>query len=126
LTPLSFIYLINQKFLEGDRMQFDSFSPIPEDDDELHLPELVYWASLGDIEQVEQALQEGLDVNSADEEGYSALHAAAENDHLEVVKLLVSKGADVDHRSTYTALELAEMAGNKDVVAYLKSLKGGI
>ncbi len=107
-------------------MQFDSFSPIPEDDDELHLPELVYWASIGDVEEVEQGLQEGLDVNSADEEGYSALQAAAENDHLEVVKLLVSKGADVDHRSTYTALELAEMAGNKDVVAYLKSLKGGI
>lgn len=107
-------------------MKLNSFSPIPEDDEELHLPELVYWASIGDIEQVENGLQEGLDVNSADEEGYSALHAAAENDHLEVVKLLVSKGADVDHRSTYTALELAEMAGNKDVVAYLKSLKGGI
>lgn len=107
-------------------MEFNSISPIPEDDDELHLPELVYWASLGDVEQVENGLQEGLNVNSADEEGYSALHAAAENDHLEVVKLLVSKGADVDHRSTYTALELAEMAGNKDVVAYLKSLKGGI
>lgn len=41
-------------------MTIKSFSPIPEDDDELHLPELVYWASLGDIEQVEQALQEGL------------------------------------------------------------------
>ena len=107
-------------------MNINSFSPIPEDDDELHLPELVYWASIGDVDQVEQGLLEGLDVNSADEEGYSALQAAAENDHLEVVKLLVSKGADVDHRSTYTALELAEMAGNKDVVAYLKSLKGGI
>ncbi|WPC34846.1 ankyrin repeat domain-containing protein [Acinetobacter sp. YWS30-1] len=107
-------------------MKLNSFSPIPEDDDELHLPELVYWASIGDVDQVEQGLLEGLDVNSADEEGYSALQAAAENDHLEVVKLLVSKGADVDHRSTYTALELAEMAGNKDVVAYLKSLKGGI
>ena len=107
-------------------MKLNSFSPIPEDDDELHLPELVYWASVGDIEQVEQSLQEGLNVNSADEEGYSALQAAAENDHLDVVKLLVSKGADVDHRSTYTALELAEMAGNKDVVEYLKSLKGGI
>ncbi|MEK5754909.1 ankyrin repeat domain-containing protein [Acinetobacter variabilis] len=107
-------------------MKLNSFSPIPEDDDELHLPELVYWASIGDVEQIENGLQEGLDVNSADEEGYSALQAAAENDHLEVVKLLVSKGADVDHRSTYTALELAEMAGNKDVVAYLKSLKGGI
>lgn len=107
-------------------MKLDSFSPISEDDEELHLPELVYWASIGDVEQVEQGLQEGLDVNSADEEGYSALQAAAENDHLEVVKLLVSKGADVDHHSTYTALELAEMAGNKDIVAYLKSLKGGI
>ena len=104
-------------------MKLNSFSPIPEDDDELHLPELVDWASIGDVEQVEQRLQEGLDVNSADDEGYSALQAAAENDHLEVVKLLVSKGADVDHRSTYTALELAEMAGNKDVVAYLKSLE---
>ena len=104
-------------------MKLNSFSPIPEDDEELHLPELVYWASIGDVEQVEQRLQEGLDVNSADDEGYSALQAAAENDHLEVVKLLVSKGADVDHRSTYTALELAEMAGNKDVVAYLKSLE---
>ena len=104
-------------------MKLNSFSPIPEDDDELHLPELVYWASIGDVEQVEQRLQEGLDVNSADDEGYSALQAAAENDHLEVVKLLVRKGADVDHRSTYTALELAEMAGNKDVVAYLKSLE---
>lgn len=107
-------------------MKLNSFSPIPEDDEELHLPELVYWASVGDVEQVEQGLQEGLNVNSADEEGYSALQAAAENDHLEVVKLLVSKGADVDHRSTYTALELAEMAGNKYVVEYLKSLKGSI
>ena len=104
-------------------MEFNSISPLPEEDEELHLPELVYWASIGDVEQVEQHLQEGLDVNSADDEGYSALQAAAENDHLEVVKLLVSKGADVDHRSTYTALELAEMAGNKDVVAYLKSLE---
>ncbi len=101
-------------------MNINSFSPIPEDD-ELHLPELVYWASLGDIEQVEQGY-----VNSADEEGYSALQAAAENDHLDVVKLLVSKGADIAHRSPHTALELAEMAGNKEVMVYLKSLTGTI
>src|SRR5690606_36881289 len=107
-------------------MQFNTISPIPEDEDELHLPELMYWSFLGDVEQVEQGLQEGLDVNSVDDEGYSALQAAAENDHLDVVKLLVSKGADIAHRSPNTALELAEMAGNKDVVAYLKSLAGGI
>jgi ankyrin repeat protein len=73
-------------------MKLNSFSPLPEDDDELHLPELVYWASLGDMEQVEQLLADGIDPNQTDDEGYSALQAAAENDHLAVVKLLVSKG----------------------------------
>lgn len=103
-------------------MELNSFTPIPENDDELHLPELVYWSSLGDFEQVEQLLLDGADPNQTDEEGYSALQAAAENDHLDVVKLLVSKGARIDYRSEYTALELAEMAKNKDVIAYLKSL----
>ncbi|UOG17578.1 ankyrin repeat domain-containing protein [Acinetobacter sp. PK01] len=103
-------------------MELNSFTPIPENDDELHLPEPVYWSSLGDFEQVEQLLLDGADPNQTDEEGYSALQAAAENDHLDVVKLLVSKGARIDYRSEYTALELAEMAENKDVIAYLKSL----
>lgn len=103
-------------------MKLNSFSPIPEDDEELHLPELVYWASLGELAEVEKSLVNGTDVNSADDEGYSALHAAAENGYLDVVKLLVEKGADVQHKTQYTALELAEMAGNDEVVAYLKSL----
>ena len=103
-------------------MKLNSFSPIPEDDEELHLPELVYWSSLGDLEQVEKCLAEGADANTADDEGYSALQAAAENDHLDIVKLLVSKGADVHYKSEYTALELAEMADNKEVINYLKSL----
>lgn len=61
------------------------FSPLPEDD-ELHLPELVYWAaSLGHVERVTQLLVEGTDLNQTDDEGYSVLQAAAENDNLEVV-----------------------------------------
>lgn len=103
-------------------MKLNSFSPLTEDDEELHLPELVYWASLGDVEQVEQLLAEGTDPNQTDEEGYSALQAAAENDHLAVVKLLVGKGANVAYKGEYTALQLAEMAEHSDVVAYLKSL----
>ncbi|WP_151827548.1 ankyrin repeat domain-containing protein [Acinetobacter oleivorans] len=103
-------------------MKFNSFSQLPEDDEELSLPELIYWASLGDLDQVEQLLSEGQDPNQADDEGYSALQAAAENDHLEIVKLLVEKGAQVAYKSEYTALQLAEMAGNIDVVNYLKSL----
>ncbi|MEA1230653.1 ankyrin repeat domain-containing protein [Acinetobacter sp. IRS14] len=103
-------------------MKINYFSSIPEDDEELSLPELIYWASLGNLDQVEQLLLEGQDPNQADDEGYSALQAAAENDHLEIVKLLVGKGAQVAYKSEYTALQLAEMAGNIHVVNYLKSL----
>ena len=103
-------------------MKLNSFSPLPEDDAELHLPELVYWASLGDVEQVEQLLAEGVDPNQTDDEGYRALQAAAENDNLTVVKLLVSKGANVAYQGEYTALQLAEMAEHSEVIAYLKSL----
>ena len=103
-------------------MKLNSISPIPEDDDELHLPELVYWASLGEAAEVEKSLANGVDVNQTDDEGYSALQAAAENGYLDVVKLLVSKGADLQHKAPYTALELAEMAEQTEVVNFLKSL----
>lgn len=103
-------------------MQIHSFSPLSEDDEELHLPELVYSASLGDLERVAQLLSQGVDPNQIDDEGYSALQAAAENDHLDVVKLLIGKGADINYKSQYTALELAKMAGNTEVIEYLQSL----
>ena len=103
-------------------MKLNSFSSLPEDDDELHLPELVYWASLGDVEQVALLLEDVIDPNQIDDEGYSALQAAAENDNLAVVKLLVSNGANVAYMGEYTALQLAEMAENIGVVEYLKSL----
>lgn len=103
-------------------MKLNSFSPIPEDDEELHLPELVYWASLGEVEEIEKVLASGIDVNQTDDEGYSALQAAAENGYLDVVKLLVANGANVQYKGEYTALQLAEMAEQHDIVAYLKSL----
>ena len=103
-------------------MKFNSFSPLPKDEEELHLPDLLYWASLGDIKQVEQLLAEGTDPNQTDDDGYSALHAAAENGHLAVVKLLINQGANIAYKGEYTALQLAEMAKNHEVVAYLNSL----
>lgn len=103
-------------------MKINSFSPIPEDDNELHLPELVYWSSLGELDEVAKSLANGIDVNQTDDEGYSALQAAAENGYLDVVKLLVEKGANVAYKGEYTALQLAEMAEQDEIVAYLKSL----
>lgn len=101
-------------------MKLNSFSPIPEDDEELHLPELVYWSSLGEVTEVETALANGVNVNQTDDEGYSALQAAAENGYIEVVKLLVNKGANVSYKGEYTALQLAEMAEQTEIVDYLK------
>ena len=103
-------------------MKLNSFSPIPEDNEELHLPELVYWASLGETAEIVKSLENGVDVNQTDDEGYSALQAAAENGYLDVVKLLVEKGANVSYKGEYTALQLAEMAEQGEIVAYLKSL----
>ena len=103
-------------------MKLNSFSPITENDDELHLPELVYWASLGELAEVEKSLANGIDVNSTDDEGYSALQAAAENGYLDVVKLLVENGANVHYKGESTALQLAEMAEQVEIIEYLKSL----
>ncbi|CAG67001.1 MULTISPECIES: ankyrin repeat domain-containing protein [Acinetobacter] len=103
-------------------MKINSISSLSDQEDDVQLPELVYWASLGDTARVRQLLADGIDPNQSDEEGYSALQAAAENDHLDVVKLLLSKGANISSKGQYTALELAEMAQNTQVVQYLKNV----
>ena len=103
-------------------MKINSISSLSDQEDDVQLPELVYWASLGDTARVRQLLADGIDPNQSDEEGYSALQAAAENDHLDVVKLLLSNGANISSKGQYTALELAEMAQNTQVVQYLKNV----
>ena len=103
-------------------MKLNSFSSIPEDDEELHLPELVYYSSLGEFEQVKALLEQGSDPNQTDDEGYSALQAAAENGYLDIIQLLIAQGADAHYKSKYTVLQLAEMADQQQIVEYLKSL----
>ena len=102
------------------KLKLNSFSPIPEDDEELHLPELVYWASLGEVDEIKKVLEQGVNVNQTDDEGYSALQAAAENGYLDVVKLLVAQGANVNYKGEYTALQLAEMAEQTQIIEFLK------
>ncbi len=86
--------------------------------------ELEYWSALGDIRKVKLALVRGADINARGENGYTALHAAAENGHLEVITLLISQGADLHAQleSGQTALDLAVLGNLDDVVDLLKSL----
>lgn len=71
-----------------------------------------YWSGVGDAKQVLKAIDKGYDVNQPSEGGYTALHAAAENNHVEVIRLLVSNGADINAKvvTGMTPLDMAREA----------------
>lgn len=52
-------------------------------------------AERGDLEVVKLFVESGMSVDVADVCGYTALHFAALNGHLSVVKVLVERGADM-------------------------------
>ena len=86
--------------------------------------ELEYWASLGNIAKVKLAIQNGEDVNARGDNGYTALHAAAGNGHLDVVELLIGQGASATATldSGESVVELAALAQETRVVDFLNSL----
>ena len=55
-------------------------------------------------------MEKGIDIDAKDENGYTALHCAAESGQAEVTELLVKKGADVEARTNkgVTPLQIAE------------------
>jgi len=63
----------------------------------------------GQLDQVTGILAEGLDVNTRDQEGRTALMYASYNGHSEIVKKLIEKGAQVNLTDSYgrTALMMA-------------------
>merc|ERR1712080_150942 len=78
-------------------------------------------AKKGNLADVRQLVERGVNVNGKDSFGYSALHEAASRGHLEVVKYLHSQGADIlthDNGLT-TPLWLAAYKGNLPMVEYL-------
>lgn len=50
----------------------------------------------GDVDKVNQLLESGLDPSLKDSEGMSPLHFAADRGHLELLQILLKKGAFVD------------------------------
>lgn len=89
--------------------------------------ELLYWSYVGNIGKVKIELQKGANVNKIFTDGLSAghtaLHIAAINNHVELVKFLLSVGAD-PHAKTpggETALDLAKSRDHDDIVAILQS-----
>ena len=83
---------------------------------------LEYWACVGRLDQVERELKGGANVNHSDSSGYTALHAAAENNHIEIVKILLGHGADRTSKveSGETPLDYARSHGHQEIIALLE------
>jgi ankyrin repeat protein len=83
-----------------------------------HIP-----AGKGDLDTIKTELDGGRDIDSRDAAGQTALMYAAEAGQIEVVKYLVSNGADVNAQSEGiglgTALIYAASANRLDVMEYL-------
>ncbi|KAK4745110.1 hypothetical protein SAY87_011422 [Trapa incisa] len=85
--------------------------------------QLLFMACTGDARGVEELLNHGVDVNSIDLDGRTALHIAACEGHVEVVELLLSKKANIDAHDRWgsTAVADAKYYGNEEVYNILKS-----
>lgn len=86
--------------------------------------DLEYWASLGNLDRVREVLAANPDPNVRGVGGYTAMHAAAENGHLRVIRFLVENGADVNARldTGETPLDLVEKSGPSETASLLRSL----
>ncbi|XVF29644.1 hypothetical protein REPUB_Repub15cG0139700 [Reevesia pubescens] len=119
----------NLRFSFGRQSSLDPIRRIPVQD-ELSVPEnldstmqLLFMACTGDVEGVGDLLNGGIDVNSIDLDGRTALHVAACEGHVEVVKLLLSRKANIDARDRWgsTAAADAKYYGNVEVYNILKA-----
>ena len=84
--------------------------------------DLEYWASLGHLKRVAEAVAANPDANIRGVDGYTATHAAAANGHMEVLQFLVVHGADINARLDTGETPLMLGAGHPEVVACLRSL----
>lgn len=121
----------NLRFSFGRQSSLDPIRRNPSNESgELTVPEnldstmqLLFMACKGDVMGVQDLLDEGIDVNSIDLDGRTALHIAACEGHVEVSKLLLSRKANIDARDRWgsTAAADAKYYGNAEVYKILKA-----
>jgi len=84
--------------------------------------QLWHIAGSGDLEQLDELLTQGVDVNAGDRTGVTALMRAAYHGQLAMVRALIGYGADptAKDRSGLTALMMAEYGGHEEIVDALR------
>ena len=87
-------------------------------------PDLWQIAEIGRIEQLDQVLARGADVNACNDSGVTPLMVAAYHGRREMVRALIEHGADLNAEDNdgFTAEMLADHAGHEDVVRTLVAL----
>ena len=70
----------------------------------------------GDLAATTALLDQGADVNAKFRYGTTALFKAAERGHVEIVKLLLARGADATVKDTFT--ELLRCSGPSTVIIW--------
>jgi ankyrin repeat protein len=80
-------------------------------------PQLTQLAAKGNVEALEQLLEEGVDVESPSPNGSTALVVAAKYGQLQAIKILLKHGAKA-HRA---AIEAAQEAGHPQIVVQIAS-----
>jgi ankyrin repeat protein len=91
--------------------------------------ELMCWAAKGDTARIENFLKKApfsFYLNARDSKGMTPLMHAAQGGHMDVVKLLLEKGADdkARNRRGETALQLAISEGHTDIAQHLEKVEG--
>ncbi|KDO23851.1 hypothetical protein SPRG_11282 [Saprolegnia parasitica CBS 223.65] len=79
-------------------------------------------ARAGDTERLEQLVNDGASVHHVRWSGVSALHRACEGGHLDAIKLLIARGADVNARAAwgwYSPLHMAARYGHEAAIVLL-------
>jgi len=82
---------------------------------------LCWAASEGDLQEIQHLVARGVDINSADYDGRTALHLAASEGHLNIVNYLITQNAKVEAKDRWgnTALDDAKRAGHNKILEIL-------
>ncbi|GIN87159.1 hypothetical protein J6TS2_35450 [Heyndrickxia sporothermodurans] len=119
-----FFLIIIVVFLTGCQARPNSFHGLPETDSlkekkvELMNQQFIQMAEKGDIEKVLELLEEGVDINSKDKLGRTAVMAATYNNQVKMVQSLIQAGADINIRDHHknNVLLYAGAEGMIDIV----------
>lgn len=86
--------------------------------------ELINAANDGNLASVQYHIEQGVDIESVNKDGYTALFVAARDGRLDIVEYLVEQGANINHRDRWgrTVSNIAERRRRLAVVEYLRGI----